>query len=422
MIPKTSTRFMRLALVTAALVLLPAVAAAQPCAQVFDRLYPDSNNPTVRFVHSEVGNDITYGLEGELDLTKAKGLLEWYRPRSKTDEQWFAMSLDERASESGRSGYGMVKTGRAPEWLHESLSSDPGGAEFMTKPTDKLEDVMGWISTVERQLGQGRHGRSQVYWQGNVAYKREGDFSRNNRSGIMGYVKATADYAQFGKLHQGYELHQRNADFIPGKNLGHGVLGPMNTEKVAETEQELAAAGERRTTGRSSHYLQGTYFRTWPYPERNGFEVRDAHKDVGVLRREIKRLTHGLERGFASYESFKDLSMTDETGHFNQFSEPVKQMLSGLTQGKRYALPMRPLEREYPGALGMQGQAAAQFSSRVTSARSQYIQSLESIAAGRGNMDRDQITNQVRVALGKFAFDSGIYPALDGHFAGVGQR
>ena len=51
-----------------ALLLLPATAAAGPCAEVFDRLYPENANPTVRFVKSEAGNDITYGLEGELNL------------------------------------------------------------------------------------------------------------------------------------------------------------------------------------------------------------------------------------------------------------------------------------------------------------------------------------------------------------------
>jgi hypothetical protein len=397
------------------------VVRANPCAEVFDRLFPDSANPTVRYVQNEAGNDITYGLEGELNVSKAPGLLEWYRPRNKTDEQWFAMSQEERVSAAGR-GSGMVKTGRAPEWLHESLSSDPGGAEFMTKPTDKLEEAMGWISTVEQQLGQDRHGRSRVYWQGNVAYKREGDFSRTNRDGILGYVKATGDYAQFGKLHKGYEVHMQNPEFIPGKNLGHANLPPVNTSHVRNMEGELTAASDRRRASGYSHYIQGTYFRTWPYPDRNGFEVRDAHKDVKILRREMKRLTHGLEKGFAPYEAFKSVTMTDESAHFAKFSQPVQTLLNKLSYGKRYALPMRPFENEYPTALGLQGQAAEAFRNRVTSARNQFVQTLETLAANNPSMERAELTNKVRVALSKFAYDSGIYTTLDSHFSGIGQR
>jgi hypothetical protein len=408
-----------------ALLLLPAAAMAGPCAEVFDRLYPENANPTVRFVKSEAGNDITYGLEGELDLKKADKMLDWYRPSGKTDEQWFALSYAERKTQIGYKGSGMVKTGRAPEWLHEKLSSDPGGAEFMTKVTDKLETAMGWINAVEQQLGQGPHGRSKVYWQGNIAYKRDGAFSREHKNGLMGYVKATADYAQFGKLHRGYKVHQQNAEFIPGKNLDHSVLGPMNTEKVSETQQEIDAAASNRSTNRSSHYMQGTYFRTWKYgPDRNGAEVRDAHKDVPVLKRELRRLTHGLQHGLASYAGFKDLSMLDETAHFNKFSQPVQDLLRsvGGSYHKRHALPMRPFEEQYPQAMGISGTASEQLRSSITGARSAYVQTLESLAANRQGVDNAAIKNQVRVAIGKFAHDSGIYSALDNHFAQIGQQ
>jgi len=404
---------------------LPTAARANPCAEVFDRLYPDNAPPQVRFVKAEAGNDITYGLEGELDLNKTEKLLDWYRPSGKTDEQWLAMSYEERKAQMGYRGSGLVKTGQAPEWLHETLSSDPGGAEFMTRPTPRLEEALSWINTMEAHLGQDGHGRSKVYWQGNVAYKRDGAYSRENKDGLLGYIKATADYAQLGKLHRGYEANQQNTEYIPGKNLDHSVLGPMNTEKLDETNQEITAAAENRSTNRSSHYIQGTYFRTWKYgPDRNGFEVRDAHKDVFVLKRELRRLTHGLQHGLADYAAFKDLTVLDESAHFAKFSQPVQQLLSsvGGSYSKRHALPMRPLEDDYPRALGLAGSAAEQLRGRIVSARSAYVQTLESLAANRQGTDLTQAKNQVRVALGKFAHDSGLYSALDSHFAQIGQR
>lgn len=397
--------------------LLTARADAAPCADAFERLYPASATPAVRKAKNSETGVISYGLEGEVPLNKAKGLLDWYRPRDKTDAEWLGMSLDQRAEVAGKSGYNFVKTADAPDWLLEKLSSDPGGAELISKPTDKLETALAWIETIERKAGKSSSGRSHIYWQGNVAYVRGGDFSKKHLDGIEGYVRAAGDYAQFRKLEKGYEYHQQNPSYIPGKNLGHGVLGPLNTSKMADMQKELQAAKEGRTNSSHGHYIQGTYFRTWAYGDnRNGFEIRDPHKDVKLLKQEMRRLTHGIQQGFKGYEKFKKLSALDETAHFNKFSSNIKTMLqqvAGYHKG-RYALPMKPYEVDYPAALGMSGAKKTQFSQRITTARQQYIQALEGIAAGSG--DKQTKLNQVRVALAKFAYDTKIATTLDGQF------
>ncbi|MFZ5785560.1 MAG: hypothetical protein ACOY3Y_03870 [Acidobacteriota bacterium] len=431
----TSQRILRSLATLACLVALAPRAQAAPCADVFEQLYPEGGEARVRSVQGEPGNSISYGLEAEFNIQKAPGILDWYRPSSKTDDQWFAMSLDERKNSlNGSSGYGLVKTSRAPSWLKDQLSSDPGGAELITGVTDKLEEALSWVRQIEIQGGGDGGARSKAfYWQGNIAFKHDGAFARTNRDGIDGYVRATADYAQFGKLHTGYEVWERNPEFLPGKNLGHGVLGPLNTDKLRDIQNELTAASEGRNLSGGSHYIQGTYFRTWPYgPGRSGAEVRDAHKDVYVLRRELRRLTHGLEQGFAAYAPFKSLTVLDETAHFNQFSAAVQGMLRGLpssydgaekfsVQAGRFALPMRPFESEYPTALGLSGDAATQLQSKITNARAEYVRTLEALAADSA-MEGKAKLGKVRVAIAKFAHESGIYNALDSYFAGVGQR
>ena len=425
-------RFLGAVLTLAAALLLSGVAQAGPCSEAFERLYPENADPKVRKILGNEDGEISYGLEAEFNVQKAPGLLEWYRPERITEERWSAMTLEEKKAEVSGSGYGMVKTSRAPEWVLERLSSDPGGAELITKPTSKLETALGWINQVEATAGGNGSSRSPAfYWQGNVAYKRAagGTFTRTQRDGIMGYVKATADYAQFGKLHKGYKHHQTNTSFVPGKNLHHGVLGPMNTEKEAEIKQELDAGSEGRSTNRHSHYLQGTYFRTWAYGEgRNGFETRDPHKEVKVLKKELRRMTHGLQKGFDAYKKFKELKMLDENADFGKFSSPVQTMLGGIKKQqstgsifkKRYALPMRDYESFYPTALGLRGAAATGFKNTVRTARTAYVQELERIAAdsstdGYGKRDK------VHIAIAKFAHDSGIYTALDNHFAGIAR-
>ena len=420
------------ALVVTLSLLAASAAQAGPCAEVFERLYPENADPKVRKILGSEDGEISYGLEAEFNIQKAPGILQWYRPSRITDEAWSAMTLEQKKAEVGGSGYGMVKTSRAPEWLLDALSSDPGGAELITKPTNKLETALSWINQVEATAGGDGNSRSKAfYWQGNVAYKRHGGgaWSAGQKDGIMGYVKATADYAQFGKLHKGYQYHQRNGEFIPGKNLHHGVLGPMNTEKEAEIKQELDAAGEGRSTNRHSHYMQGTYFRTWAYGEgRNGFEQRDPHKEVRVLKKEIRRTTHGLEQGFAAYTKFKAVKVLDESGDFGKFTEPVKTMLGSMKKHQstgsmfkqRYALPMRAYEDFYPTALGLRGDAATQFKTRVKDARTAYVQELQRVA-GDSALDGYAKRDRVHVAIAKFAHDSGIYTALDNHFAGIGR-
>jgi hypothetical protein len=421
----TNRLFLSLAALGCILALAPRAQAA-PCADVFEQLYPEGGQARVRTAQGEAENSITYGLEAEFNIQNAPGILDWYRPSTKTDEQWFAMSLEERKNSlNGSSGYGLTRTGRAPTWLKEQLSSDPGGAELITGVTDKLEEALSWVRQIELQGGGDGGARSKAfYWQGNVAYKIDGAFSRQNRDGIDGYVKAAGDYAQFGKLHTGYEVHKQNASFIPGKNLGHGVLGPLNTEKMGQMQGELTAATEGRNQTGYSHYIQGTFFRTWPYgPGRAGFEVRDAHKDVYVLRREMRRLTHGLEQGFGSYAPFKGLSVLDENLHLQQLTGSVRNMLQSVASSYagRYALPMRPFETEYPAALGMQGPDAESFRQKVVNARTEYTRTLEAIA-GDTAADNPTKLNKCRVAMAKFAYDSGIYTTLDAHFAGIGQR
>ncbi len=424
-------------LILVLLTLLVSTAWGAPCAEVFERLYPDGASAQVRKVLEEPDSDITYGLEAEFNLKKAPGVLEWYRPSRFSDEQWAAFSLEEKKGHVSMDGRGWVKTKKAPDFLLGALESDPGGAELITKPTNSLETAMKWIETVERAAGGDGKGRSKAfYWQGNVAYKRGGKFSRVQRDGIDGYLRATADYAQLGKLANGYKFHQRNKKFIPGVNLHHFVLGPMNKEVQGWIDAELQAATQNRSSNpkAKNHYVQGTFFRTWSYgADRNGFEVRDAHKDVRLLKQEMRRLTHGLQKGFIPYKKFKSVAVLDETADFNKFSDPVKLMLrnkvlflqpdgtTGDVYPERYALPMRAYESFYPQALGLTGKKARSFSNKVVKARQTYVQTMETIAADR-TLDGYGRRDRVHVALSRFAHDSGIFNALDHHFAKVGQQ
>ena len=427
-IQKVSTLAFALALMVSA-----SVASAQPCADAFEALYPEGADQQIRHILNEPDGEISYGLEAEFNLKKAPGVLNWYRPASIPDAEWKAMSLEEKQSKINGSGRGMVKTDDAPEWLLDELSSDPGGAELITKPTNSLETALKWVNQVEKTAGGTGKGRSKAfYWQGNVAYKNQGNYSQVARDGIDGYVRVTADLAQFGKLVRGYKHHQQKKSFIPGKNLNHFVLGPMNTKHAEAIGQELDAAARGENLNGHSHYMQGSYFRTWAYGTgRFGIEARDPHKEVNVLKQEFRRMTHAMQKGFKSYEKFKAVKVLDETGDFGKFSQPVQSMLANIKYKKpdgstgsvykgRYALPMRDFEGFYPKALGLKGEAATSFKNKVTKARDEYVRTLESIASNT-NLDNFAKRDQVHIAIAKFANDSGVYQAIDKYMSGIAK-
>jgi hypothetical protein len=234
---------------------------------------------------------------------------------------------------------------------------------------------------------------------------------------ILGYVKVSADYAQLGKLHRGYEQHLKDPRFIPGKNLTHLNLPPMDTNNVIAERKEIELAERGETNPYPyGHYLQGTYFRTWPYKDRDGFEVRDAHKEMPILERETRRLTLVLEKGFSGYEQFAHLEMAAQG---NLFMEPATRKMAKDALGKAAFLPLRPFELDYPVALEMTPHQTERFRARIVHARSAYLEELEQIAETSIGVEP---VPRLRLAIARFAHASGIYPLLDAHLTKLAKR
>jgi hypothetical protein len=413
-----------------------AAAHAGRAATTFARIYPDGAPPRVRHLRGRPNRPLTFGFEAEFKVAKTPGLLDWYRNANRSDEEWADLTPEERTLQAG-DGVGLVPTSSAPRFLDGELERDAGGAEFVTKPIRTLETAFNHLATVERAVGGDGERRSKtLYWQANAVNTRDPGFVRRERDGMLGYIKATADYAQLRKLHEGYLEHLREPSFIPGRNLRHVALAPISAEIVRMEHRELDAAEVGRWSGASSHHLQGTVFRTWGYGEgRDGFEIRDAHKDVAHLKQEMRRQTHALEHGFGAYRRFRFIRPLDEA-HFEALSPRVRALLavafthkytSSLRMEVRYALPMRPLEHDYARALRMDDAAAAALRQRVAAARAEYVATLERLAldppTAEGPQEaRDAVHDQVGIALGKFAYQTGLYPMLDEAFAEGAER
>ena len=384
-----------------------------------------------RAVKGEHDNIITYGLEGEVDLARAPALLRWYRKPDIDEARWLSLSDAERLAHVGHSrGLGFVKIARAPAWLADTLKADPGGAELTTKPTDSLEEALARVATIDKHLGTER-GRSKVYWQGNVAFQgRRGRFVRENRAGLTGYLKLAADYAAFGKLALGFARYERDPRAQPGKFLEHHSLPPLDSAWMKRLDAEVEAASLGMVNGDNHHRITGTYFRTWAYGDgRYGFETRDAHKDTDVLAREMQRQTHALQRGFGAYERFAKLTVLDRDTHLPMLGDKARRLLAKVSGGlhvgafaHHYAIPMRPLEREYPALLGLGARAQRALSKRIVAARADYIKALEQIADGAHSRSSADNNLRVRVALARFVAHSGLYQAIDKHVATLARQ
>jgi hypothetical protein len=406
----------------------PGAALAGRTAAALARRYPARAPAKLRHLKGEPKHLLSYGYEGELSPARAPGLLDWYRPPGVEDHAWLASSRTERLDAAtstwlGFSGY--VPTRLAPRILRRELDYDFGGAEIQTEPIDTLERSFGVINRVERMAGgDGRRRSPAIYWQGNVAFAPSPRFVRRERLGILGYLKVTADYAQLRKLDLGYRLHLRDPSFIPARSFLHPRLPPMDATFVALEQAELSAAEHGVSSGSGEHAIEGTFFRTWAYSDaRAGFETRDPHKDVAHLKQEVRRLTLALETGFGPYRRYRFVRPLADEDVF-RLSSPVLGMLDELfpqvSNRFRYAFPLRPFEQDYARALRLRGPDAAELSRRLARARSAYVEALEQLAASSAAIAEK--IDRIRIALAKFAYDSGLHRTLDRALAEAIER
>jgi hypothetical protein len=399
-----------------------AARASERAATTFERLYPFGAPARVRHVLGRPKNRITFGLEAEFPLAKTAALLHWYRPPEIPDQRWDPLPIDQRLEMAGL-GIGMVPTRHAPAALQQPLTKDVGGLELVTEPLDSLEAAFGELDRAEAMVGGDGQRRSRsFYWQGNVVLTRDPTFTRTQRKGILGYLKATADYAQLRKLHLAYLHHLEDPTFIPAKNLQLYPLGPLDRPALAHEHEELDASSKGE--GRKNflfHNVQGTYFRTWAYGDgRDGFEVRDAHKEVAHLKLEMRRLTHALENGFGAYQRFRSVRVLTR-GMFFGLRRPVQDMMFRIvadyfTVPYRFVFPLRPLEEDYARALRLPNPEAEALRDRVRTARAAYLATLERLVPEAGK-NKAAALDQMSIAIGKFAYETGLYPLLDEAFA-----
>lgn len=410
----------------------------QTCALVLERFYPENAAHQKRSIAGRRGRLITIGLEGEIGLQRGTPRLpvmehiapmaKLYRSGKTDDPKWSKMSPQEQAQATPQSGYGMVLT----EWaktdpnfckLQDKLTSDPGGAEMKTGIFDTLEHALQFITATEQLFGPSSSGRSRIWWQGNVVGRADSKFVQENRDGLNGYARVTADYAMLRTLTEGHEHRLEKDDFVPGKNLTHKQLGPMTTTNAIQISREISSAIDGRQEPDGDHYILGTYFRSRIYGKGHfGGESRDAMKDVERQKQELRRLTHHFAHGFDGYAPFKILTMLDAR-HFAQLSPKARFMLSAATSdyAERFAWPMRPFEQEYAAALAMTPKKAASFASLVQHERQKYVERLEEIADLQGGTTRAQRIDQARIAMAEFAHNIGLYPLLDAKFAQIAE-
>lgn len=249
---------------------------------------------------------VTFGLEIEFDLVKNPKVLEDYRPQKTSELKWKGLSFQDKLEivKNKDKVKHLVKISTAPKWLPESLIREATGTFELTGV------VFNSFSTWKKALKESeiRYGRGAA--QTHLVFDR-----KEIEGGLSGFVAFSGDKAQLEKLEEGYLKHLEDPQKIPGTNLLHFVLGPMNGEGLRATNdfESKIMSGKTIQNETGGKYYFSTVLRGGIYGENDkiGFELRQFNFDYPALIREVentKKLlndTHLIE--FKKYAHFYEL-------------------------------------------------------------------------------------------------------------------
>lgn len=271
----------------------------------------------------------TYGLEIEFDLVKNPQVLEDYRSPKASEHKWKGLSFEEKlviVRDKAKVKY-LVKISTAPGWLPETLSREASGTFELTGVV--FNSFSEWKKAlVASEIRYGR-GAAQTH----LVFDRH-----QVEGGLSGFVAFTGDKAQLEKLEEGYLKYLSDSKKIPGTNLLHFVLGPLNGEGLQATNnfENKILSGSKILNETGGKYYFSTVLRGGIYGENDkiGFEFRQFNFDYQALVKEVEmtRRILGEKRlkEFKKYAHFYELRGKIEERLRSEYGEQQTQWLEKL--------------------------------------------------------------------------------------------
>ena len=288
-----------------------------------DILLGHNTNPKL-FKQLFVGGDQSlpqsYGIEFELILDEVPGILNSYRIKTLTEQEWYSLGIEQRlrlAKEAQQNADGVdnifIRLSSANPKLPEGLFVEPHGTiEGNGLIFDNLGELHKLITYMSEHFGK-------FSWQPHLVTDANAEFR-----GMAGYSFFEFDRNQLSVLENGFDRYLKNQKAIPSANIVHYSLGPIDqkmADRLLEADEYLEN-GIMDITVSGVKAMYAPHFRVnGPYGKgKMGFELRQFHKRYLEMFDALSKLARDIDE-------FGDLS------HYSSFSKG-RQVSSSTIQDR----------------------------------------------------------------------------------------
>ncbi len=260
------------------------------------------------------GFPITYGLEFEMVIEENPLFLYAYRLKSVTQEKWSELSLEERISLA-------VKMRQEYDDVDMVFEKMPGASEHL--PNELFKEAHGTIEgngLIFDTIGELDDFISYFAEHfGRASFQGHAVHPDTRLEGIAGYTVFEHEKTQLEKLENGYRRYLETGS-IPGKNLAHHSLGPIDQRvmnRLVNVEASFTDESIKIVDG--TKMILGPYFRRGgPYGEGlMGTEFRQFHKNYEGLLKELQVYSTEIE-------------VSGSLENYSKFSTSIKNSIESM--------------------------------------------------------------------------------------------
>lgn len=273
----------------------------------------------------------TYGIEFELILDEVPAILNSYRIKAVTEQQWYSLSLEQRlklAKKAQKEADDVddifTRLSSANPKLPEGLFVEPHGTiEGNGLIFDNLGELHELITYMSEHFGK-------FSWQPHLVMDANAEFK-----GMAGYSIYEFERNQLTVLEKGFNRYLKQPKAIPSANIVHYSLGPMD-QKIASNlieADEYLENGVMDITISGVKSMSAPHFRVnGPYgKDKMGFELRQFHKRYEEMFDSLTRLARDIDEfgGLGHYSRFTEAeqvsknTLKDTLGHYGIPKEQV---------------------------------------------------------------------------------------------------
>ncbi|WP_413613031.1 hypothetical protein [Bdellovibrio sp. HCB-110] len=399
------------------------------------------------------GKEIQFGFESEYTINELAPFTNFYGPTPESGiskQAWLSMPLESRMGwikeklksiPFGAKDPVLVLMEKSPElgFLPSKLiRDDTGNVEIILDPVSDFGTWKKQVQWVNRNFGVGSMQSMvsqprETFYADTPGYK-EVAFKEN-----LGYFNFFHQADVLERMASGAQKFQNDPTKEVMKPFLHPYLGPMmkmrhkkmvNTlEAISDgqvlTKEDLEAVVRRE---QSFKYIGSTAYRPdIGGPHRMSQEVRDAHKDEGLLIDRTARSVFYAQQGRSAFMNMADVAAFDSMATFSQLPTNTQAFLKKIFPVKapkqiqefENALFVHETYRNFSYPMKswrstLQAIDRMDLVKTVETAQATYMTELQKIEndLNSGHITVEQASAQVQGALAQFAINSKLHEAF----------